>query len=52
MIGNLQLRKMVESGDKVFTVIGTITAYFRGKTPILEIVDYRKIEERPDWLKS
>jgi copper chaperone CopZ len=47
---NDMLKKMVESGDKVFTVIGTVTAYFRGKTPILEIVDYRKIEERPDWL--
>lgn len=48
---NENLEKMVKSDGKVFTVIGTITAYFRGKTPILEIQGYREVAERPEWLK-
>ncbi|MBD3182783.1 hypothetical protein GF312_10860 [Candidatus Poribacteria bacterium] len=28
----------------------SMTAYFKGEIPILEIVDYEPLAERPDWL--
>lgn len=47
---NEKLEEIIKSGDKEVTVIGTVTA-FRGKTPILDIRDYKKLEKRPAWLK-
>ena len=44
------LERLMRSGDRMVTVIGTVTA-FRGKVPILEIRDYQKLEERPEWLE-
>jgi hypothetical protein len=45
------LDRLLRSGDRMVTAIGTVTA-FRGKVPILEIIDYQKLEERPEWLES
>jgi copper chaperone CopZ len=47
---NEKLKAMLKSGDRIFTVVGTVTA-FRGLTPILNIRDYKKLEERPEWLE-
>ncbi len=44
------LDRLLRSGDRMVTVIGTVTA-FRGRIPILEIRDYQKLEERPEWLE-
>ncbi len=48
---NDKLTEILKSDGKAFTVIGTIAA-FNGKTPILHISDYKKLDSYPEWLKS
>jgi copper chaperone CopZ len=48
---NENLGKMVKSGDKTFIVMGMITAFTAGMDPILEVNNYKKLEEMPEWLK-
>ena len=47
---NNTLARMLKSGDKAFSVVGTVVAFW-GNVPILSIRDYKKLEEYPDWLK-
>jgi hypothetical protein len=44
------LNSLLESKYGVVTVIGTVTN-FKERTPILDIKDFQKLEQRPDWLK-
>jgi copper chaperone CopZ len=48
---NENLRKMAKSGDKAFVVVGTVTAFTSGMDPILEVNNYKKLEELPEWLR-
>ena len=43
---NEKLREILRSEDRNITIVGIVTA-FRGKTPILNISDYKKIGKRP-----
>jgi copper chaperone CopZ len=47
---NPNLAQMLRAKDKIYTVLGTITA-FNVKVPILEIKSYKEVKEMPDWLK-
>ena len=44
------LSDLLESKNDVVTVIGTVTN-FKERTPILDIKNFQKLEQRPDWLK-
>jgi hypothetical protein len=48
---NDKLAEMLRSGDEVFVVVGTVTA-FRGNVPILYVDDYKKLEKWPEWLQT
>ena len=48
---NDKLAEILKSDGKAFTVIGTVGA-FRGKTPILYISDFKKLDSYPEWLKT
>ena len=49
---NDKLAEMLKSGDKAFTVVGTVSGFFRGRTPVLYVTEYKKLESYPEWLTS
>lgn len=46
---NDMLDNILKSNEKYVTVVGTVTS-FRGVVPIMEIVDFVRVEQRPEWM--
>ena len=47
---NDKLAEILKSGNKAIVVAGSVNAFW-GHTPILSVIEYKKLEKLPEWLK-